>query len=279
MVHPDYRNQGIFNRMGQFAIQHLEEKSYALSYGLPNLMSRPGFLRQGYKIVVPTEIMLRALNPSKLITHVLHSKILGSSLGLLYNAFFNIKRRKNISQSSASFNIEVHDQFTDQVNGLDDQRDKSVIELVRSESNLRWRFDKHPEHNYKYILAKRNGALWGYAVVSVQEAGKDIFAGRVIDYLVRNKDSACFRILLTKSLEVLEELGCDIVIIWAYSEPNLRELLLGDFGSKSSSKFPYNKFTYKGYLDALLIDKRIAKVINIYDEKNWRVTSAFQDTR
>ena len=140
-------------------------------------------------------------------------------------------------------------------------------------------FNNIKKHKYKDIIAKRNGVLWGCTVVSVQEVFKDIFAGIMIDYLVRNKDSACFRILLTKSLEVLEELGCDIIIIWAYSEPNLRELLLGDFGFKSSFKFPYNKFYAKGYLDALLIEKKLAEVMNIYDEKNWRVTPAFHDAR
>ena len=55
MVHPEYQGKGIFNQMGQFSMEYLKENSYALSYGFPNPKSRPGFLKQGYKIVVPLE--------------------------------------------------------------------------------------------------------------------------------------------------------------------------------------------------------------------------------
>lgn len=47
MVHPDYQGKGIFNRMGRFAIQHLKDNGYALSYGFPAPISRPGFFVTG----------------------------------------------------------------------------------------------------------------------------------------------------------------------------------------------------------------------------------------
>jgi hypothetical protein len=279
MVHPDYRNQGIFNRMGQLAIQYLEEMDYTLSYGLPNAMSRPGFLRQGYKIVGPTEILFRITNPYKFFTHKLHSRIMGNSLGFIYNTFSKTKRSKDDYQSSASYEIEVCNQVTAQFNELDDLRDKSVINLIRSRKNLQWRFDLHPRHKYHYIVIKKGGVLWGYAVVSAQEVSENITSGILIDYLVRNRDEKCSQLLISKSLTVLNQLGCDILIAWTCNEPDLQNLLLDDFGFKSSFIFPYNRFTERGYLDALLIDKEMASVINIYEKDSWRVTPAFHDIR
>jgi len=277
MVHPNYRNEGIFNRMGQFAVQYLKENNYTLSYGFPAPMSRPGFLKQGWRVVAPIEIMFRAVNPQKLISYKLKSKILGNGLGFFYDKFLNAKMADDFRLSSA-FHIDVFDQYNQELKEIDTLRDEFVIDLVRSENNLRWRFDRHPEHVYKYILAKRYGKVWGYAVVSIQEEANGLVYGMIIDYLVKNRDIACFQALMKSSLNELGKSECDILNMWAFIEPEFREQLLKYFGFKSFYSFPYNKIFDCGYLDAILIDERISERINIYDKENWRVTYAFHDT-
>ena len=136
----------------------------------------------------------------------------------------------------------------------------------------------HPDHNYKYIVAKKAEELWGYAVVNVREEANGLVYGIIVDYLVRNRDIACFQVLVDRSLDELEKSKCDIVVIWAFSEPKFKEQLLKRFGFKSSFKFPYNKVFDYGYLDALRLDERVAERVNIYDKENWRVTYAFRDT-
>ncbi len=277
MVHPEHRNKGIFSRMGQFAIQYLKDNDYALSYGFPGPMSRPGFLKQGWQIVVPTEIMFRAVHPQNLIANKLRSKFLGSGLGFFYDRLLN--KTTETFQPSSSFQVEVFDQYTDELKEVDALRDESVIDLVRSESYLRWRFDWHPDHNYKYIVAKRDGKLWGYAVINIQEKANGLIYGMITDYLVKNRDIACFGILINRCLDELEKSECDIALIWAFSEPELREQLLKHFDFKSSLKFPYKKFIGYGYLDAILTNEQVAKRINIYDKDNWRVTYAYKDMK
>ena len=278
MVHPQYQREGIFNRMGKFAIQYLRENGFALSYGFPGRPSRPGFLRQGWRIVAPTEIMFRAVHPQKLISSKLKSRLLGNGLGFFYDRLLNTKTTETF-QPSSSFQVGVFDQYTDELKEVDALRDESVIDLVRSESYLRWRFDWHPDHNYKYIVAKRDGKLWGYAVVSIQEKANGLVYGMITDYLVKNRDIACFGILINRCLDELEKSECDIALIWAFSEPKLREQLLKHFDFKSSLKFPYKKLFGYGYLDAICIDEQVAEKTNIYDKENWRVTQAYPDTR
>ena len=278
MVHPDYQGKGIFNRMEQFAIRYLKDNGYALFYGFPGPMSRPGFLKQGYRIVSETENMFRVVHPQKLLSYKLGNKPLAGGLGFFYDMILNTKTKKT-TLLSHSLQVEVLDRFTDDLKDVDDLRDKSGINLVRSESYLRWRFDSHPDHNYRYVIAKREGKLWGYAVVSVQQQINGLVNGLIVDYLVRGKDIACFRALVDGCMDELGKSEFDILLVWAFSEPQLRKELLTHFGFKSSVKFPYNKMFGYAYLDAIRIDERVAKEVDVYNKGSWRVTHAVSDTR
>jgi len=276
MVHPEYRNRGIFNRMGQFAIQYLKENNFKLSYGFPAPISRPGFLKQGWRIVTPTEILFLAISPQKLIAKVLKSRLLGNGLGFFYDIFLNTQKTETLQLSNA-FQVQVFEHFGEELKDVDSLRDKQVIDLVRDEDNILWRFDCHPVNHYRYVIAKRNDRLWGYLVVSIQEQVNGLVYGIVADYLVKDKDITCFRALINRALIESEKSDCDMIVIWVFSEPEFREELLKNFNFKSSFRFPYNRaFTY-GYLDALLVDERRAERIDIYDKNNWRVTYAYSD--
>jgi len=125
---------------------------------------------------------------------------------------------------------------------------------------------------------KREGGLWGYAVVSVQKELNGLVYGVIVDYLVKNKDIACFQTLMSKCLDELNKSDYDIVMIWAFSEPKFREELFNNFGFKSSSRFPFNRFFGYSYLDAIQIGNELVD-IDIYDKDNWRVTPVYWDSR
>jgi len=276
MVHPEHQGKGIFNRMGQFAMEYLKENGYALSYGFANRKSRPGFLKQGYKIVAQNETLFQAVSPKKLLSYKLGNKVLGSGLGFLYDKVLDIRTAETF-QPSTSFQVEVFDQFSDELREIDTLRDESLIDLVRSESYLRWCFDWRPNRDYRYIIAKRDKMLWGYTVVSVEEKSNGLLYGYIVDHLVKDRDIVCFRTLINRSLNELEKSECDIVIIWALGEPVLRNQLLKHLGFKSLLLFPYNRFSGREYLDAMRIDEQVAAGVNVYDKENWRVTYAYSD--
>jgi GNAT superfamily N-acetyltransferase len=144
MVHPEHRREGIFSRMNQFAIEYLKRDGYAFFYNFPGPMSRPGYLKQDWKIVAVTETLYRFDNPQKVISYKLKNKFLGTSLGFFYDKLLNT--RGKVSALSSSFQIEVFNHFPYELKQVDTLRDKSAIELARGESYLRWRFDQHPEH-------------------------------------------------------------------------------------------------------------------------------------
>ncbi len=276
MVHPEHRREGIFSRMNQFAIEYFKQSGYAFFYNFPGPMSRPGYLKQGWKIVAITETLYRFINPQKLISYKLKNQFLGTGLGFFYDKLLNTRIKASLL--SSSFQVKVFDKFPGELKEVDDLRDKSTIDLVRSEAYLRWRFDQHPEHSYKYIIAKKGDELWGYAVISVQEQINGLVYGMIVDYVVKNKDIDCFRILINRCLNELEKSEPDLVSVWAFSQPEFRKELTKHFGFKSSSTFPYNRFFGKGYLVAREIDEQVVEKIDIYDKKNWRVTYTYYDT-
>ena len=85
MVHPDYQGRGIFGKMGEFAKKYLEDNGYAISFGFPGPMSRSGFLRQGYRVVVENIEMFRIIRTKNLLSHKLGNKTLGNSLGSVFD--------------------------------------------------------------------------------------------------------------------------------------------------------------------------------------------------
>lgn len=276
MVHPDFRNQGLFGRMGKQSIKYLRENNYALSYGFPGPMSRPGFLKQGYRVVVPTEMMFRPINYQRIFTKRLHRNILGKSLGYIFDTVSN-KRTLTAASKNTDIVVEIFDSYIPALREIDFWKRTTKIDFVRSEKNLRWRFDQHPVHAYKYITAKRKSILCGYAVISVQAQESGLVYGMIIDYSVKGDDLECFDGLVEQAVRELYKTDCDLMVTWAFSKPKFREELRKRFGFKSTVRFPYNKIIDSGYFEALSLNDKVFKGVDIYNKDSWRITYIYPD--
>ncbi|MCP4609551.1 MAG: GNAT family N-acetyltransferase [Planctomycetes bacterium] len=276
MVHPDHQKKGLFGKLERYAIENLKQRGAGLSYGFPNALSRQGFLKQGYRIVTQTENLFRIVRPKKVASQILGCRFAGSGLGLVYDIFLNTQPKKT-STTQNNYHVEISDQFTETFKEIDALRDKTGIDLVRSESYLRWRFDLHPVNIYKYIAITRNSEIIGYAVVSVQEY-KNLIFGTIVDYLVKDDDISYFNIIVRQCLNLLEKSECDVIMISAISQPKLRTELVKHLGFRSSAKFPYNRYFQYGHVDVILLNEQLSQRIDVYDKNNWHITDAYRDT-
>ena len=276
MVHPEHQRKGITTRMYQFGMEYLKENGYALHYGIGNEKSHMLGLKQGHKTIATRESIFRPINTQKLLSYRLGNRVLGTGLSFLYDKVLNVKQRA-ASQPSAPSQVQVFDRFTEELRDIDTLRDQSLIELVRSESYLRYRFDRRPGRDYRYIVAKEDATLRGYAVVSAEEQINGLVYGYIVDHMVRDRDIACFRALINRSLDELEKWGCDVASIWALGEPLLRKELLKHLGFKSSLTFPYSRFSSHRYFNVKMTNEHTAAWVNIYDKDSWRVTYAYSD--
>jgi hypothetical protein len=275
MVHPDFRKEGIFNKMGTYSMNYLKEHNYALSYGFPGPMSRPGFLRQGYKIVAPTEIMFKPFNSARLLSKRINNQLLNKSMSFFFDTFLNSKIRRIIPQKG--YSIEIFENIPQGLDEIDTWKPHNTIDLVRNKIILKWRFDDHPEHRYKYILVRKNQMLWGYAVISVQKQTDGMNYGIIMDYLIRDEDVHCLHLIIQNSIEELFKKNSDIIIVWSLKERAFQRELQCKLGFKSSLQFPYKKVIGYGYMDVLQINDQLAKTSDIYDKDNWRITNASAD--
>jgi hypothetical protein len=276
MVHPDYRKAGLFNKMGHFASDYLKANRIFITFGFPGVMSRKGFLSQGYQKVVPTEILFRPVNTERIIAQKLSRRKIATGLGYLYDRLPG-RKVSGVKPGSSLYEIEVRDKVSADIGTLDNFRKETVIELARSENNLRWRFDRHPEHTYRYILARKNGKLSGYAVISVQKQPNELVYGMIMDYIVENGDVACFRELIRRAIIELAKTDCDLIVIWAFSDPLFQRELRKRSGFKSTAAFPFNRFIDHGYFDLMTLDEGLSDSLKIYNKDDWRITYAFQD--
>ena len=241
-------------------------------------MSRSGSLKQGYRVVAETEILFRPVNPGRLLSHGVRNRLLAEGLGLVWGRLMNTRASQS-GERSSPFLVEVFDEFTPELGAVDGLRDNSAINLVRNEDYLVWRFDRSPAHEHRYLAAKKEGELCGYAVVSVQKQPSGLVYGIVVDYLVKDRDTACFNALMNRCLVELDRSDYDITILWAFSEPRLREQALRNLGFRSSWRFPFSRFFSDAYLDAIWLDERAESEVDVYNKGRWRVTHALSDMR
>jgi len=276
MVHPEYRRQGLFSRMNELAIQFLGSKGYALFYNFPSPMARPGYLRQGWRLISSVENLFHVTNPRNVISCRLGSKFLGIGLGFMYSLFLGTRKR-DVSQSKMGFQVRVSDHFNDELEEVDSLRGSSAIELVRSKPYLRWRFDQHPEHQYEYIMAKDRDELLGYAVISTQRQPDNLVYDMIMDYVVKEKSIDCFRELMSRSLQEFQDSKSDLISSWHLSHDELRAELIERYGFKSSLGFPYRRLLEQRYFVVREVDRQAIGAFDIYDERNWRVSRAYLD--
>jgi len=70
MVHPEYRRKALFSKMNEIANAHSKAEGCALFYNFPNLNSRPGYLKQGWRLIA---IMEQIIKPRKAVSYRLES--------------------------------------------------------------------------------------------------------------------------------------------------------------------------------------------------------------
>ncbi|KFD41185.1 hypothetical protein DK28_0211545 [Peptococcaceae bacterium SCADC1_2_3] len=276
MVHPDYRRQGIFKKMNDLVISYCTEQGICFFYGFPGTMN-PLLRNRVLQKVLPIEYLLRVNNPSTVIAQKLRNPALGNTLGFFYNKLYH--RQPKISEKEKqSFTVELFDYFPEALKEIDTLYDINNIELVRSEIYFKWRFDRHPVFKYKYLLARQGEELKGYALISTNQSNNGLITGRIVDYLVKDNDLDCFRILMAQALEELEKSSCDIIFVWEMRNQKFRQELLKRFGFKSSFAFPYQRFMEESYLVARKLNQNLTHKVDIYNPANWNLTMLYPDT-
>lgn len=208
MVDPEYRGQGLYQRLTNTLITELKETRTDVSYlyGLP------------------------AEKAKHVLLHSTEADYLGD---LTRKIKINlIKKNKRFYQYAQSGRVlEEINWFDERFNHFEKKKHfLEGITLKRSQDFLNWRYVNNPLNNYKAFAISEDGQIKGYTVLKIgakKILNKEIFVGFIVDWnLLDEEDAATFKELLQTANNYLYK--AIFIQIWEPASPCINNLLKKD---------------------------------------------------
>lgn len=214
-VHPDYLRQGMFLAMGKILMKKAKDEKVFLTYGFPTDPAYYGHIKYGWFDVSKIPVLVTCFDTHQAVEGELQrlkrmEPILRKTAKCL-DWFFSLWRQHAVTSIE---NIEIT-QVSCFDRGIDNIWNEVStgygIILVRDCRYLNWRYFAKPDSNYYVIVAKRDGKIQGYAVLSKSKSGRrDV--GYIVDILSVSKD--VFLGLVHASSAYLSRQSVDSVRCW-----------------------------------------------------------------
>lgn len=195
-VHPEFRGQRIFERTATDCYEWCASSGLAAVVGFPNASSYPGFTRglAWKRIVFPIQYTMR-LSVAAGLGRVVGSDSLGTLLDLPYRlstGLRNSARRsaaRRLAGGAARFGIG--DQVPGNYEALWNMwRVQEYLSVWKDADYYRWRYDRNPDHRFRYFRLERGDALAALAVgteidgalvlCELMVGGRDVTLGRLL---------------------------------------------------------------------------------------------------
>lgn len=205
----EYRGQGVFTTLARDVLHEVSTgQVYALSEGMPNQNSHPGFVgKLGYHDLGFLPLYLRALRPSRLIRDYLHAHAL-SFLAKPFDRLFSCKRPPG-SPQGISFvrltreNLSLADNFWEKI------QHKYPVMFSRDSAFLQWRFLDNPRRKYECWFAVKDGEPVAYTIGRVMTVS-GMSCAMIGDFLFLNGFELPAKSLLKHLVFLLQQQGGDL---------------------------------------------------------------------
>lgn len=126
-THPDYQGKGIFKKLTLEAVKRGKELSNDFVFNTPNVQSRPGYLKMGWKQVGKVQV---ALQPA-------------------YNSFLKLKGSKRVYQITTMASSTEISSLCNSWNA--NLRQKKKLFTPKSPIFLSWRYENNPLQQYEVL--------------------------------------------------------------------------------------------------------------------------------
>ena len=254
------RGKGVFTRLGHYSTDAMQQVGLDFVSGYPiRPEAIPGHLKVKWKIVFEMPIYIRFLKANSLLTRYkagFLSPLANAGLWA-YNGFFAAKR-------SSGFTFDVLDKtgffgLTDYTQFFEQWQSQIGNPLQKTMDFMRWRLGA-PETEYKIITARKDGKLFGMAVVRKSEMEK-IPVIAILDLMVLDGNEKCLP-------------GINRVFKQIAKSENA-EAIVTMMGKQWASKYRLLKL---GFLKSPFIFSFIIKKLNqqiddklLFDESRWHL--------
>lgn len=273
MVHPADRNQGLFTRMTEYAIECYSDLA-TFFFNFPNHNSLPGNLKLGWEIVGEQSLYYRVDDPGKVARAKTDSTALhiaGSLAKPVVRGYYRLKRLR--SSTSHVYSVKKEDLIpTSELVMLYRESIPEEIHSARTATFYNWRFD-NPMWDYTTYIAKDDaGPVAGIIVGST--VGDGLRKTAITD--VVPLEAAPKQALAT----LFDQIFRDFSETDIYSAPNqlLPESVLHTFGFRSVDSFPYSHFqTHTTQVVRSFSDNHIYNEMNVTKFDNWLVSFVDKD--
>ena len=192
MTDPDYGRQGIFSATAEDCYTRMSARGYSFVYGFPNANSIGGFKR-GLKwtIVMPTPVLVKALDVGELVADKLGVPTLATVLGPLSRAGLRVpglvdgvgQALRRRVRGGPRLDVAGFDEFGDWADSLWRRaRSQHRLWAVRDRAFLSWRYDRRPDSDYYRLAVQADGEIVGYLVytLAMREQGLVAFIMDVV---------------------------------------------------------------------------------------------------
>jgi predicted N-acetyltransferase YhbS len=171
MIHPDWRNQGIFTKLAKKAYDLAAERGIHFVYGFPNRNSHHGFItRLGWTdLYKGIPLWVKPLRYENVLqTYTKGNKKAAKLLGKLSQGVVRLlyRSRSRIPQVSIK-EVPSFDERFDALWSMTSLEYEIIV--VRNITYLNWRYAEKPNGNYFIFTAERDGRLLGYMVLKCME--------------------------------------------------------------------------------------------------------------
>jgi N-acetylglutamate synthase-like GNAT family acetyltransferase len=178
MIHPDYRNQGMFVTLAKACLELAAKKGVEALYGFPNTSSYPGFIRRlNWDHTGDIPIWKRIFSSAALTSFPRVVKPV-AALGLHLLPWGNISRNMDIRPG-----IPCEDDLNSLL--VDWRASEDLCRVDRSIEWYRWRFHPNSQHSYEWVTVYHNREVQALAIWGVREP----WGGVLMDLLGSNSEA------------------------------------------------------------------------------------------
>jgi len=216
MVHPDFRNLGIFTGLVRESIKTVQSEGVDIILSFPNENSYPGLKRSKnikWQHVNTVPLLAMPLNFDKLSKRLTKNWLLqriGSLTGKLIFSLirvFGVRRRDNTNDITIN-RVRTFDQRFD---GLWQTASDQFNLAIRRDSNyLQWRYGEKPDVEYAIFSAEKDNKLAGYIVLKISQELLNLNLGLIVDMLTVQDDQV-IKALLAKAVAYFKEKKADAI--------------------------------------------------------------------
>jgi|GEM_PF-2082668 len=253
LVHPNYRNRGIFLSLGEHVTEEAKKSGVPFSYGVPNAFAHKGHLKYGWFDVCNIPLFVKYCSNALILYHYLEKYRMKNMFFYRIGRFLtnrglvrNLIKHRNgsmsvasVSADSGSVSIRRASEFDDGVDRLlGESSDDYGIAVVRDRKYLNWRYfkcNKWDGYNYEVFFAEEHGRVLGYLIAGLIKKKWKI--GAIADVLVLKGRKDVTSMLVSSAMEYFGSNSVDEVTTFVLGNKDFVDVLLSN-GFKLTSYVP-----------------------------------------